>query len=116
MGAPSDPRHQAATLLFEERRRYPRAPMDRPVKLLCQDKSIHIARLCELSLDGLSLLADRSVKDNRFAIYLRLPQLDETANKEIVLGCRLVHRSPMLLSGPCKLGIHIDEIPQALRR
>lgn len=102
---PSSPE---AASMNGEKRRFPRVPMDRPVKLQCQDKLIHIAKLSELSFNGLSL-SDCDVKDSRFAIHLCLPQLDEATNKEIVLECRLVHRTPMF-SGTCKLGVQFDEI------
>lgn len=91
-----------------EKRRFLRVPTRRPVKLRCQDQSIRIATLCEISFSGLSLF-DCDVGDDCFAIHLHLPQLDGAMNKEIALGCRLVHRTPMA-SGACKLGVHFDEI------
>ena len=104
-----DPSHAAAPLTAEKRR-YPRAQLHYPIKLVHPDNSIHPARLCDLSLGGLSLLADGIVKSANLTIHLRLPQVDKITNQEIVLGCRLIHHTTTPDSNHCKLGMRIDEV------
>ena len=93
-----------------EKRRHPRIPVDRPVKLVYPDNSIHITKLCDLSLEGLALLEAPVVKGNRVAVHLRLPQIDEAAHQEIVLECRVVHRSTKPGADFHKVGVCIDKI------
>lgn len=106
----ADSGSHAATPMAGEKRRYPRAQVDHPVKLVRPDDSIHIAKLCDLSLEGLSLLADAVVIDNSFVVHIQLPQIDEVANQKVVLGCRLVHRTATLDADFYKLGMCIDDV------
>lgn len=99
-----------AAPLTAEKRRYPRVQLHHPIKLVHPDNSVHIAKLCDLSLGGLSLLADGIVKSANLTIHLRLPQIDIAANQEIVLGCSLVHHTATPDSNHYKLGMRIDEV------